>query len=83
MIPDGNIPNPVKSIIYDAVFGVSLIGKMVIVEVTMKDPPAVFVTVLVFRPSPELPPDECFQPVENTLRANGFVIVRPSPDDGV
>jgi hypothetical protein len=83
MIPDGNIPNAEQSFIYDAFFGGSLIGKMVIVEVTMKDPPAFFVTVLVVRPSPELPPDECFQPVENTLRANAFVIVRPSPDDGV
>jgi len=37
---------------------------MVIVEVTMVDPPAVFIAVLVFSPSFELPPDECPQLVE-------------------
>ena len=64
-------------------FGYSLVGKMIVAEVAMIDPPAVFVTVLVFSPPPELPKDECCQSVENALRANAFVIVRPSPDNSV
>ena len=81
MIPDRNITNAVQTMIFGTFFGDSLVGKMIVAEVAMIDPPAVFVTVLVFRPPPELPKDECCQSVENALRANAFVIVRPSPDN--
>jgi hypothetical protein len=54
-------------VIFRTVFGGSLIGKMIVQEVTMEYPPSVFVSVLVFSPSSELPPDEGCQPVENTL----------------
>jgi hypothetical protein len=75
MVPNGDIANPVQPVIFRTVFGCSLIGKMIVAEVAMVYPPAVFVTVLVFSPPFELPPDECSQPVENTLRTNAFVIV--------
>ncbi len=35
-------------------FSIALIGKMQIMEVTMKNPPTVVITMLVFRPSFEL-----------------------------
>jgi hypothetical protein len=41
MIPDWNIPNPVQSVIFRTIFGNSLIGKMIVAEVSMIDPPAV------------------------------------------
>ena len=82
MIPDRNVTNAVQTMIFRALFGYSLIGKMVVVEITVKDPPAVFISVLVFCPPFELPPDECPQPVETTLCTNAFVIVRPSPITG-
>jgi hypothetical protein len=44
--------------VFCPVFGSPLIGKMIVQEVTMEYPPAVFVSVLVFRPSPELPLNE-------------------------
>ena len=67
MIANGNISNTVQTVIFCTLFGNSLIGKMIVVEVAMVYPSAVFVSVLVFSPSPELPPDGCCQPVENTL----------------
>jgi len=67
MVPDGDVANPVQAMIFRTVYGSPLIGKMVVVEVAMVNPPAVFVAMLVFSPSPELPPNEGCQPVENTL----------------
>ena len=83
MIPNGNIRYPVQAMIFCSFFCYSLIGKMAVVEVTMKNPPAVFISMLVFSPSFKLPIDECPQPVENTLCTNAFMVVWPSPDNRV
>jgi hypothetical protein len=48
MIPDRKVTNAVQTMIFRALLGYSLIGKMVVVEITVKDPPAVFIPVLVF-----------------------------------
>jgi len=58
MIPDRNVPNAVLTMLFRSLFGYSLIGKMIDVEITVIDPPAVFIPVLVFCPPFELPPDE-------------------------
>jgi hypothetical protein len=63
--------------------GYALIGKMVVTEVTMKNPPAALVAVLIFRPSFELFPYKrpCF--CERPFGTNALVIVRPAPNNGV
>jgi hypothetical protein len=39
MIPDGHIPNTKQSVNESTVFGYALDGKMIVMEVTMKNPP--------------------------------------------
>jgi hypothetical protein len=51
MIPDWHVPYSVKSVSDRPVFGYALVGKMQVMEVTMENPPAVLVAVLVFGPS--------------------------------
>jgi hypothetical protein len=63
--------------------GYALVGKMIVMEVTMKDPPAVFVAVLVFCPSFKLFPDKCSHFRKRPFGANALVIVGPAPYHGI
>ncbi len=63
--------------------GYALIGKMVVMKVTMKNPPTVLVAVLIFRPPFELFPYKRPYFSERPFGTNALVIVRPPPNDGV
>jgi hypothetical protein len=65
------------------VFGYALVGKMQVMEVTMENPPAVLVAVLVFGPPFELFPDKRPYFRERPFRANALVIVCPTPNNGI
>jgi hypothetical protein len=58
MIPDGHITDSIQPVNGYSFFGYALVGKMQVMKVTMKNPPTVFVAVLVFRPSFELFPNK-------------------------
>jgi len=68
---------------FDTFRSSSLVGKMVVVKVTMINPPTVFVPVLVFSPPLELPVNESSQSCKNAFRTDAFVVVRPASDDRV
>ena len=65
---DGDIANAEQAMFFRNIWDYLLVDKMIVLKVAMVYPSAVFVSVLVFSPPLELPPDECSQPDENTLR---------------
>jgi len=58
-------------------FAYEQIGKMIVMEVAMNNPPPVFIAVLLFCPSFELFPYKCSHFSESPLCTNTLVIIRP------
>ncbi len=83
MIPNGDIGNSVQSVALNSLFPGSQTGKMIVRKVTPVNPAAVFIPVLVFGPSVELPVDESPEFVESALSADSLVIIRPPSDHRV
>ena len=55
MVPNWNIGNPVQAMCYCTLFPGSDIGKMIVGKISPENPPSVFVAVLIFSPTFELP----------------------------